>query len=333
MLRVAGVVFVFWNLIAFEAQAMDITRPEVHGFIDKMVKDHQFKRSDLEAILQDAVSQQPILDAIAKPAERTIPWFEYRERFLTDKRIKKGVAFAQDNEKLLAKLTEQSAPVSEILGILGVETMYGELAGKYRVLDALATLSFDYPPRSNFFIGELEQYLLLAQEQHIVIKDAIGSYAGAMGAPQFMPRSYRAFAVDGDGDGKVDLWSDWNDVLFSVANYLKQYGWHDGEPVVVTAEYAPKEAPPYSVGDIALNETIASLKAKGVSFTTSLPDTSPAVLITLQGKNGPEYRVGFNNFYVITRYNRSPLYANAVIELGHAITTQMAAQSTTTKIP
>jgi membrane-bound lytic murein transglycosylase B len=336
MLRLAGAVFVCWNLTAFDANAIDINRPEVHSFIDKMVNDHQLKRSDVEAILQDAVSQQTILDAIAKPAERTIPWFEYRERFLTDKRIKRGVDFAQEHTKLLTTLTEQNAPVSEMLGILGVETMYGDLSGKYRVIDALATLSFDYPPRSTFFIGELEQYLLLAQEQHIVIKDAIGSYAGAMGAPQFMPRSYRTFAVDGNGDGKIDLWTDWNDVLFSVANYLKQYGWHDGEPVMANAEYSPKEAPPYSVGDIALNETIASLKAKGVTFTTSLPDTSPAVLITLQGKNGPEYRVGFNNFYVITRYNRSPLYANAVIELGQAITTELAQATTqpvTTKSP
>ena len=314
-------------LAALNAYAIDITRPEVHAFIDKMVNDHQFKRDDVEAILQDAVTQQSILDAIAKPAERTIPWFEYRERFLADKRVKKGIAFASEHEKLIDKLQQQGAPVSEILGILGVETQYGELAGKYRVIDALATLSFDYPPRSNYFIGELEQYLLLAQEQHIVIKDAIGSYAGAMGASQFMPRSYRNFAVDGDGDGKIDLWNDWDDVLFSVANYLKQYGWHDGEPVMVNAEYSPKEPPPYSISDVSLNDTVASLKAKGVVFSTCMPDSSPAVLITLQGKNGPEYRVGFNNFYVITRYNRSPMYAAAVFELGQAVITQLSNKS------
>ncbi len=312
-------------VISFTAHALDINRPDVHAFIDKMVNDHQFKRNDVEVILQDAETQQAILDAIAKPAERTIPWFEYRERFLTDKRIHKGVAFAQDHAALLKKLCEQGAPVSEMLGILGVETMYGESAGKYRVIDALVTLAFDYPARSNFFIGELEQYLLLAQEQHVVIKDALGSYAGAMGAPQFMPRSYRSFAVDGDGDGKIDLWNDWDDVLFSVANYLKQYGWHNGEPIMAEAVYSPKEPPDYSVGDIVLTDTVASLKAKGITFTTSLPDTAPAILITLQGKDGPAYRVGFNNFFVLTRYNRSPLYVNAVIELGQAITTQLNA--------
>jgi membrane-bound lytic murein transglycosylase B len=300
--------------------ALDLSRPEVHAFIDKMVNEHQLKASDMEEILKDATTQQAILDAIAKPAERTIPWFEYRERFLTDKRIRKGIAFAQEHSKLLSNLQEQAAPVSEILGILGVETFYGETAGKYRVIDALVTLGFDYPPRGAFFLGELEQYLLLAQEQHIAVKEAIGSYAGAMGAPQFMPRSYRNFAVDGNGDGKINLWNDWDDVLFSVANYLKQYGWHPGEPVIVNAEYSPKEVPSYSIGDMALSDTVASLHAKGVVFTTSLPDNSPAVLITLQGKEGPVFRVGFNNFFVITRYNRSPLYANAVYELGQIIT-------------
>jgi len=309
-------------VVAIRANAVDVERPEVHAFIDKMVSDHQFKRSDVEAILQDAVTQQPILDAIAKPAERSIPWFEYRERFLTDKRIRKGVSFANEQAKVLAKLQEQGAPVSVILGILGVETFYGETSGKYRVIDALSTLAFDYAPRSSFFLGELEQYLVLAQEQHLLIKDALGSYAGAMGAPQFMPRSYRNFAVDGNGDGKIDLWSDWDDVLFSVANYLKQYGWHEGEAIMVSAEYPTKEPPPYSLGDIALNETVASLKAKGIQFTTTMPDSSPAVLITLQGKNGVEYHVGFNNFFVITRYNRSAMYAAAVMELGQLITAQ-----------
>ena len=308
--------------------ALDVSRPEIHAFISRMVKDHQFKRADVEAILKEAASQQSILDAISKPAEKTVPWFEYRDRFLTGKRIQKGVAFAQDHAKTLDKLREQGAPVSEILGILGVETMYGEQPGRYRVIDALATLSFDYPPRSSFFSGELEQYLLLSDEQHLVIKDTTGSYAGAMGMPQFMPRSYRNFAVDGDGDGKIDLWNDADDILFSVANYLDQYGWHSGEPVIVNATYTPKDnssdTPGYSLGDIALNDTVASLKARGVTFCTTLPDDAPAVLITLQGKDGPVYRVGFNNFYVITRYNRSPLYANAVYDLGQAITDQLA---------
>lgn len=315
-------------LISVNAHAIDIERPEVHAFIDKMVNEHQFKRSDVEAILQDAVTQQPILDAIAKPAERTIPWFEYRERFMTEKRIKRGLTFAREHAKLLDHLNEQAAPTNVILGILGVETFFGDMAGKYRVVDALSTLGFDYPARSNYFVAELEQFLMLAQEQHFNIKDTIGSYAGAMGAPQFMPRSYRNFAVDGDGDGKIDLWNNWDDVLFSVANYLKQYGWREGEPIVVSADYKPKEVPPYSLGEVIMSDTVASLKAKGVSFDTTLPDTAPAVLITLQGKEGPVYRVGFNNFYVITRYNRSPLYANAVFELGEVIAGQLNSKPT-----
>jgi membrane-bound lytic murein transglycosylase B len=188
------------------------------------------------------------------------------------------------------------------------------------VLDALATLGFDYPPRSDFFLMELEEYFLMCREQTLDPTVLPGSYAGAMGSPQFMPHSVRGFAVDYNADGKVDLWNNWNDVLASVANYLKQHGWRAGEPVLATATLSSSDTSPFSIGDVVLNETVGSLKAKGVKFTTSLPDTAPAVLLSLQGVDGPEYRVGFNNFYVITRYNRSPLYANAVYDLGQALT-------------
>jgi membrane-bound lytic murein transglycosylase B len=236
------------------------------------------------------------------------------------------VEFARAHAATLDKLASQGAPTDVILGILGVETMYGEITGRYRVVDALSTLAFDYPPRSAYFLSELEQFLLLAREQKLVINDVQGSYAGAMGPPQFMPHSYREFAVDGDADGKINLWNDWEDVLASIANYLQQFGWHPGEPVFAEASYVANDANgqalAYSTGDIGLNDTVASLKAKGVKFTTNLPDTAPAVLITLQGKEGPIYRVGFNNFYVITRYNRSPLYVNAVYEVGQAVMMQ-----------
>jgi membrane-bound lytic murein transglycosylase B len=201
-----------------------------------------------------------------------------------------------------------------------VETMYGQITGRYRVLDALATLGFDYPPRKDFFLYELEQFMLMTREQKLAPTALLGSYAGAMGPPQFMPHSYRDFGVDGSGDGKVDLWANWNDVLASIANYLKQHGWRVGEPVVADATLSSADTSNFTLGDVALNETVGSLRSKGVKFTTTLPETAPAVLLSLQGKDGPEYRVGFNNFYVITRYNRSPLYANAVNDLGLAIT-------------
>jgi len=311
---------------ANSAFAIDINRPEVSSFIDKMATEHHFSRKQLRTTLRNAKTQQAILDAISKPAERTVPWFEYRERFMTERRIGKGVEFARAHAATLDKLASQGAPTDVILGILGVETMYGEITGRYRVVDALSTLAFDYPPRSAYFLSELEQFLLLAREQKLTINDVQGSYAGAMGPPQFMPHSYREFAVDGDADGKINLWNDWEDVLASVANYLQQFGWHPGEPVFAEASYetsdANAQAIAYSTGDIGLNDTVGSLKAKGVKFSTSLPDTAPAVLITLQGKDGPVYRVGFNNFYVITRYNRSPLYVNAVYEVGQAVTMQ-----------
>lgn len=302
------------------AQAVDVERANVKAFIDKLVTTHQFDREQLTAALLQAETKQPILDAISRPAEKALPWHEYRARFLTDKRITLGQAFMQTHADMLALLTQQGAPVDEIVAIIGVETFYGQNTGKYRVLDALATLGFDYPPRSDFFLMELEEYFLMCREQTLDPTVLLGSYAGAMGSPQFMPHSVRGFAVDYNADGKVDLWNNWNDVLASVANYLKQHGWRAGEPVLATATLSSSDTSPFSIGDVVLNETVGSLKAKGVKFTTSLPDTAPAVLLSLQGVDGPEYRVGFNNFYVITRYNRSPLYANAVYDLGQALT-------------
>jgi membrane-bound lytic murein transglycosylase B len=310
--------------VTLPAQALDLKRSDVSSFIDKMVSTYQFDRTKLEATLRGAESKQSILDAISKPAEKTVPWFEYRDRFLIDKRINRGKSFQVEHQAMLNKLAADGAPVAEILGILGVETMYGELTGKYRVLDALATLGFDYPPRSEFFRYELEQFLLLTREQNVAAEQPLGSYAGAMGAPQFMPHSYRQYGADGNGDGKVDLWNNWDDVLASIANYLKQYGWRSGEPVVADAVLTSIDTSAFTLGDVTLNETIGSLHAKGVKFTTTLPESAPAVLLSLQGKDGPVYRVGFNNFYVITRYNRSPLYANTVYDLGQLIVTNHA---------
>ena len=308
-----------YMLLTHPAHALDIERPNVKSFIDKLVSTHQFERAALERDLTAAETKQAILDAISRPAEKTIPWFEYRERFLIDKRIKLGQSFQIEHQAMLNKLAAQGAPVAEILAIIGVETFYGQNTGRYRVLDALATLGFDYPPRSDFFLYELEEFFLLGRELKLPVTQPLGSYAGAMGAPQFMPHSYRGFALDGDADGKVDLWNSWNDVLASIANYLNKHGWSAGEPVLALATLSSSDTSPFSIGDVVLNETVGSLKKKGVSFVTLLPDTAPAVLLSLQGKEGPEYRVGFNNFYVITRYNRSPLYANAVYDLGQAI--------------
>jgi membrane-bound lytic murein transglycosylase B len=306
-------------LISQHALAFDTKRPEVRNLIDEMVKEHEFKRRSLVALLKNAESKQAILDAMSRPAERVIPWYEYRDRFLTEKRILKGADFWRERADMLNKSANDGMMSSVIVGILGVETMYGEMTGRYRVLDALATLAFDYPPRSDYFRNELKQFLLLAREESVNVNSALGSYAGAMGAPQFMPTSYRTFAVDGNGDGKRDLWNSWDDVVASVANYLTEHGWRRGEPVVARAELQDGDISKFDTSVIALNETVASLRTKGVKFETSLAPDAPAMLVVAQGKDGPEYRVGFNNFFVITRYNRSNMYAMAVYDLGTAV--------------
>jgi membrane-bound lytic murein transglycosylase B len=304
---------------ASSALAFDIKRPEVRSFIDAMSQEHGFEKPKLEALLKSAETKQPILDAISKPAERVIPWHEYRDRFLTEKRINQGADFwLAHGEKLKQISDPQLADV--VVGILGVETSYGRITGRYKVLDALVTLGFDYPPRGEFFLGELKEFLLLSREEQVDPATVLGSYAGAMGAAQFISSSYRKWAVDGDGDGHRDLWHSWDDVIGSVANYLSENGWVNGQPVIVDAT-SSKGAVDQNQFDLklALNETVKSLRDKGVKFETELPPDTPAMLIVSQGKDGPLYRVGFNNFYVITRYNRSPMYAMAVHDLGEAI--------------
>ena len=300
------------------AAAVDVKRPEVRAFIEETSREFGFPRAQLEALLAQAETKQPILDAISRPAERVVPWFEYRERFLTEKRILQGTDFWMAHGDALRRIPDPNVAAS-VVGILGVETSFGRITGRYRVIDALATLAFDYPPRSEFFRSELQQFLLLSREESVDPKTALGSYAGAMGAPQFISSSYRNFSIDGDGNGKRDLWNSWDDVIGSVANYLLVHGWREGEPVVVTARLPGDDLSRFDTSKLELNETVQSLRQKGVQFDTTLPETAPALLIVAQGKDGPVYRVGFANFYALTRYNRSPMYAMAVHDLGDAV--------------
>jgi membrane-bound lytic murein transglycosylase B len=216
-------------------------------------------------------------------------------------------------------------PPEILAAVLGVETYYGRLTGSYRVIDALATLSFDYPPRSKFFMDELAQYFLLTRELRLDPLSVKGSYAGAMGAPQFMPSNYRRFAVDADADGRIDLWANWSDVCASVGNYLKEHGWNEGEPVLSEATVDPAKAQELDGHKLVLDETVGSLKAKGVDFDSALPADAPALLIAVDEADGVHWRVGYNNFYAITRYNHSALYAMAVYELAAALKQQVLA--------
>jgi membrane-bound lytic murein transglycosylase B len=305
---------------AAPAWALDLARPDVRAFAEEMQEKHGFDAAWLDGILADAASQPRIIELISKPAEAVKPWYAYRDHFLTQERIDAGVAFWAEHRDEVAKVAKDSGVAPHvIIGILGAETYFGRITGKYRVVDALSTLAFDYPPRASYFRTELEQFLLLARDEGFDTKAVLGSYAGAMGNGQFMPRSYREWAVDGDGDGKRDLWGSWPDVLASVANYLSDHGWRAGEPVVVPANLWFPKADGLVAGKLAPDTTVKSLRDKGLAFDTTESDKAPALFIRVDGAAGPEYRAGFHNFGVVTRYNRSILYALAVNDLGRRI--------------
>jgi membrane-bound lytic murein transglycosylase B len=308
------------------AAAIDVKRAEVKDFINHMSDGYGFKKRALRKLLKSAESQPAILEAVSKPAEKAKLWYEYRPIFLNERRIREGTEFWIAHRQALDQASIKSGVAPEYLAaILGVETYYGRLTGNYRVLDALVTLSFDYPPREKFFREELEQYLLLTRDMHLNPLTLKGSYAGAMGAPQFMPSNYRRYAVDADSNGHIDLWTDWADVCASVGNYLKEHGWNAGEPVLAEATVQPEKAADLDGHKLALSETIGSLTAKGVSFEAPLPPEAPALLIAADETDGVHWRVGYNNFFVITRYNHSALYAMAVYELAAAVKQRMLA--------
>ena len=310
------------TFVSAPSVAMDLEQDEIQSFIEEMVAEHDFDREQLRATLTAAELKQSILDAIARPAEKTLTWAEYRDIFITPERVDAGAAFWREHSDTLAEISESTGVPEEILvGIIGVETYYGRITGSYRVLDALATLAFHYPPRSSFFRKELKQYLLLVREEGMAATDATGSYAGAMGRPQFMPSSYRAYAVDSTGDGKRDIWNNWTDVAGSIANYFNAHGWRPGQEVTAQATLGGtwSDPMPKPANTLKPTDTIRSLSRKGVMFMTELPADSKSQLLTYEGEEGVEYWVGFHNFFVITRYNRSVMYALAVHQLGQEV--------------
>lgn len=272
-----------------------------------------------EQQVQDAMAgvekNQKILDAIATPWEAK-PWYQYQPIFITPERLKKGLAFWQANEALLQQAEAQyQVPAAVIVAIIGVETYYGTHMGTYPVRDALYTLGFYYPARGAFFTKELGQYLKLAQQQDWQ-QSPLGSYAGAMGMGQFIPSSYQHYAVDFDGDGKRDLFTSNADAIGSVANYFHEHGWQMGEPVLASATVKGKA--PLTDG-LELDTTLGALAKAGVSPAIAMDEATPAKLFAFEQKDGTDYQVAFHNFYVITRYNRSPLYARAVWTLAQQL--------------
>jgi membrane-bound lytic murein transglycosylase B len=302
------------------ALALDIEDPDISSFIESMVSEHSYDRETLEEVLAQATIQESILEAIDRPAERTKEWHEYQDIFITRERVRAGAAFWREHNAELQRISEETGVSVEILvGIIGVETYFGRITGKYRVLDALTTLAFEYPPRAGFFRSELEHFLLLVREEGMDATDATGSYAGAMGRPQFMPSSYRAYAVDSSDDGKRDIWSNWSDVIGSVANYFVRHGWRENDEIVTQASLSSQWQGDLPENTLKPQETVTSLSHQGVLFVTELSGDQQSQLLTLEGDDGEEHWVGFHNFFVITRYNRSVMYALAVHQLGQEI--------------
>ncbi|QAU25125.1 lytic murein transglycosylase B [Dyella sp. M7H15-1] len=294
--------------------------------VSEVAKDTGKNPATLNALLDGAKRQQGILDAISRPAEAK-PWSEYRQIFLTQARIDAGVRFYLDHQALLEQIGKKYGVDPEYLvAILGVETFYGRNTGKYKVLDALVTLGLYYPPRAAFFRGELKTLLELPDNHLASPVDALtGSYAGAQGWGQFMPSSIRDFAVDEDGDGRIDLQNSMPDILASVANYFAKHGWVTGGTVAARAQ-PDAAAKPLTVKDSTPQWTIEQLEAWGYAPVQHLDPGASSSLQTFQGLHGPEYWFTFQNFYVITRYNRSPMYAMAVNQLAQAITEGVNAQ-------
>jgi len=315
-----GLIFSAILLISGCSQAATSRDAQIDTFVNNMVAKHGFEESYVRGIVNEAEKKQSILDAMSRPAEKVKPWYDYRDIFLTDKRIRQGVEFWGEHREQLERISaETGVPVQMIVGIIGVETSYGRITGNYRVVDALSTLAFDYPKRSKFFTKELGEYMLLAREEDLPVLEVKGSYAGAMGPPQFMPSSYRAYAVDGDGDGRRDLLNNWADIQMSVANYFLAHRWHPNAEVVLPATLNPGAKAPGTKNELKTKTTLDDIRKQGISVETTLPGDSPANLVVLEGDNGIEYWVGLHNFYVITRYNRSVMYALAAWQLGEAI--------------
>ena len=302
--------------------------PGVQAFVSAMAEKYGFDRGELTRLFAGAEYQQSIIDAMERPAEQVKPWYAYRAIFITEKRINDGIEFWRQNRDALARVRQDyGMDPAIVVAIIGVESSYGRITGNFRVLDALSTLAFDYPKRSDFFIRELEQFLLLAREQRRDPAEIRGSYAGAMGYGQFMPSSYRSYAIDYNGDGETDIWNNPVDAIGSVANYFARHGWRpDGliaVPAVARADHDRSQINVLVKPVLKLDQ----LAALGFAPATSLvaePAAQAAFPLELDGAQGAEFWLAYDNFYVITRYNHSHRYAMAVYQLSREVAARMA---------
>ena len=302
-------------------------RPDIAQYIDALVAEHAFDRADLETLFAGAAQRQDIIDRISRPAEKVWSWGRYKTHLVDPARITKGVAFWAEHEQTLNAAAERYGVAPEyVVAVLGIETRYGDITGGFRVLDALTTLGFDYPPRADFFRKELTEFLLLAREEGKDPTELKGSYAGAMGYGQFIPSSYRHYAVDFDGDGLRDIWGNADDAIGSVANYFARHKWRGDGAVALRLEVDGAQLDDLANQGLKLRHSVADVRARGVDVP-GVDAASKAALFKLEGTDGIEYWLGLHDFYVISRYNHSHLYALAVYELSQAIKAGRSAAS------
>lgn len=322
----------FISLFA-HADAAFTKRQDVQAFINEMVQKHGFQRATLNKTFDQVMLQPKIIEAITRPYEKK-PWDLYKDRFLTPERLQAGVAFWKANQKTLEKAEQYyGVPANIIVAIIGVETLYGKRQGDYRVIDALSTLAFNYPPRSPFFKKELAEYLLLCREHGVQPTEYLGSYAGAIGKPQFMPSSYRYYAANFTGHPKKDLVHDNEAVIASVANYFHQHGWKMNQSVVQPAQIHGRGYQQINTANKKAEYSIVQLKRAGILPEPHRVTQSPrkAGLIALDTQKGQEFWIAYPNFYVITRYNTSPQYALVVYLLAQQLKNEWASSQLSQK--
>ena len=304
---------------ATPAAASFLERDGARAFIEDVAARHDLNAAELRGLFEEIEPQAAVLEAIARPAE-ALPWYRYRPIFVTDARTAAGVAFRREHAATLERAQrEYGVPPAVVSAIIGVETYYGRHKGRFPVLDTLATLAFDYPPRSSFFRSELEAFLLLARDEGLAPRAVKGSYAGAMGMPQFISSSYRAYAIDFDGDGRRDLWDSTADVIGSVAAYLSRHGWQRGAPVVHRVDPADRRYRELLRDGLKPRVSADDLDAAGLTIEPTPTAEERVSVLELEREAGTEVWVARRNFYVITRYNHSPLYAMAVYQLAERI--------------
>ena len=307
-----------WAVACAPAQAQQGLRSEYEAFASDIAAKHGMDVAVVRRLFAQIKPQPSIIRAMNAPST-ALPWHAFRKGHVDSVRINGGVKFWHQHASTLARATrEYGVPEEIICATIGIETHYGGYTGGFRILDALATLAFDYPKRAAFFRDELEQFVLMGHEGSLDLAALKGSYAGAMGIPQFMPSSYRKYAVDFDGDGRKNLWTSVPDVIGSVANYYKLHEWQPGEPITVPARVsaAPDAA---LIDDITPKTRISEFRKLGIQPASLVNDDALAALLPLETESGMQYWFGFKNFYVITRYNRSTNYAMAVFEIAAGI--------------